>query len=185
MAIFKCTPRGDGSRTLRESRSRGRSNVREETLVAHAFRTRIEQECELTVAFDTFAKPLADARYLRIADAKGGVRRLYMWWVSALAGLVCINYAFPPTTRRSLLPAASGRSGGFGVHEIGQIGLAPPPGVFFARPRARRRDCLQNVAHRGIGAEFLRENGQPVPPNTWTVAAGEADDHKRIVSQAD
>ena len=73
----------------------------------------------------------------------------------------------------------------FRIHEVGEIGLAPLPGVFFPRPRARRRDCLQDVTHRGLGAEFLRENGQPIPPYSWTVAAGEADDHKRIVSQAD
>jgi hypothetical protein len=61
------------------------------TYLAHAFRTGTEQECALTVTFDTFAKPSADGRNLRIAVVQSIV---YARQESPAAALTCGYQAF-------------------------------------------------------------------------------------------
>ncbi len=49
---------------------------------------------------------------------------------------------------------------------------------------ARRRDHVEDIGQQRVGAEAFGQHGEPVAPDARAIAAGEADDHERVVVEA-
>jgi hypothetical protein len=70
------------------------------------------------------------------------------------------------------------------IPEALDVRLATPAGVALTRAWARRRDRVEDIGQQCVGAETLREHGEPIAPDPRAIATGEADDHERVVAEA-
>jgi len=71
------------------------------------------------------------------------------------------------------------------VDEVRQIGLTPAAWMLLLIPKARRRDCPQDVGNGGVRAKFFGQDRQPIAPDALAIATSEADDHVGVVAQAE
>lgn len=51
--------------------------------------------------------------------------------------------------------------------------------------RAGCRDRFEDVGHQRVSAEAFGQHSEPVAPDPRAIAAGEADDHERVVAKAE
>ena len=73
----------------------------------------------------------------------------------------------------------------WGINQVRQIGLTPPPGMSLLISQARRGNRFQDVDHQSLGPETLGKNRKPIAPEPRAIAAGEADHHERVVAKAE